>query len=245
MLRPDFTLSVIEHHLTSGAGEARYTYAGKVFRQQPDQTARPSEYLQVGYEVVGTPEPALADAEVFQTFHALLTPHGLSPVTGDIGLLIGAVKGLQTTEVRKAALLRHLWRPRRFRALLERFRGRAQAPEPAGLDAAPEIGLRTRAEVTAQMAVLTEDASAPPLSDTEAELLDALLLLKGRAGGILPQLNDIAVDLSGMAPAITNMAARLEALDKAGIDAGGLLFEASYGRTSLEYYDGFLSLIHI
>jgi len=36
------------------------------------------------------------------------------------------------------------------------------------------------------------------------------------------------------------MAARLDALDARGIDVAALDFEASYGRTSMEYYDGFV-----
>ena len=52
-----------------------------------------------------------------------------APATGDIGILMAAVRGLDTTPRRKAALLRHIWRPRRFRALLDRFAGRAPMPQ--------------------------------------------------------------------------------------------------------------------
>ena len=38
------------------------------------------------------------------------------------------MRGLETTERRRAALLRHIWRPKRFRALLDRFAGRAAVP---------------------------------------------------------------------------------------------------------------------
>jgi len=34
MLRPDFTVPLVLHHMANGEGEARYTYAGEVFRQQ-------------------------------------------------------------------------------------------------------------------------------------------------------------------------------------------------------------------
>ena len=51
MLRPDFTVPVVQMHMESGAEPARYTYAGEVFRRQEDHPERPSEYLQVGYEV--------------------------------------------------------------------------------------------------------------------------------------------------------------------------------------------------
>jgi ATP phosphoribosyltransferase regulatory subunit len=41
-----------------------------------------------------------------------------------MGILLAAIESLSTTEPRKAALRRHVWRPRRFRALLDRYTGR-------------------------------------------------------------------------------------------------------------------------
>ena len=51
MLRPDFTVPVVQMHMADGAEPARYTYAGEVFRRQDDDLDRASEFLQVGYEV--------------------------------------------------------------------------------------------------------------------------------------------------------------------------------------------------
>lgn len=240
MLRPDFTVPVVQMHLARGSGAARYTYAGEVFRKQEEETGRPSEYVQVGYEHFGAADEAAADAEVFAAFHGILAPLGLKPATGDIGLLTAAVRGLSTTEARKGALLRHLWRPRRFRALVDRFRAWRPATALNGAPDAPEIGLRSRAEVEARLAALAADAREPPLSDMEAEVLDALLRLKDRAPAVLSQVRDIAVDFPAVLPAAEAFGARLGALAAAGIDVDALPFEASYGRTTLEYYDGFV-----
>ena len=65
MLRPDFTVPVVQMHMAHGAEPARYTYAGEVFRRQEEDPDRASEYLQVGYEVFDRTNPAAADAEVF------------------------------------------------------------------------------------------------------------------------------------------------------------------------------------
>jgi len=124
MLRPDFTVPVVQMHMDSGADPARYTYAGEVFRRQEVNETRPNEFLQVGFEVFDGRAPALADAEVYATIAAALDGLGLRAATGDIGILLAAVGGLRTTEARRAALVRHLWRPRRFRALLDRFAAR-------------------------------------------------------------------------------------------------------------------------
>jgi ATP phosphoribosyltransferase regulatory subunit len=43
---------------------------------------------------------------------------------------------------------------------------------------------------------------------------------------------------------VDRFAARLEALQAKGVEIGSLAFEASHGRTSLEYYDGFVFSFH-
>lgn len=249
MLRPDFTVPVVQMHMENGADPARYTYAGEVFRKQEAGSPRASEYLQVGYELFDGTDPARADAEVFALFVGILAPLGLRAATGDIGLLRAAVLGLSTTDTRKAALLRHLWRPRRFKSLLDRFCGRR--PAPAGraavlaaadplAEAGPEIGLRTMDEVRDRIARLKADAAEPPIGAGEAALLEDLMGLRETAPNVLSHLRDLAVDLPAISGAIDRFEARLGALDARGIDVGALAFEASFGRTTMEYYDGFV-----
>ncbi|MEM9708258.1 MAG: ATP phosphoribosyltransferase regulatory subunit [Pseudomonadota bacterium] len=243
MLRPDFTLPVAEAHLAAGAGAARYAYAGKVFRQQESGSRRPAEFLQVGYEVFGRDGPR-ADAELFAFFYEMLKGYPLRPVTGDIGLLFAAVSGLATTEVRKAALRRHFWRPRRFRALLDRFSQASTRhlpdPDVAFDGVGPEIGLRSKDDVRARLAALADDAGAPPIGRSEIEVIDALLAVRGTAPDALSELRNIAVDLPAIEPGIGALDARLSASSDAGIAVEALAFEVSYGRTTLEYYDGFV-----
>ncbi len=249
MLRPDFTVPVVQMHMASGADPARYTYAGEVFRKQEPGSRRASEYIQVGYELFDGSDPARADAEVFALFSGILAPLGLRAATGDIGLLRAAVLGLSTTETRKAALLRHLWRPRRFRSLLDRFCGKR--PAPAGraavlsaadpmADAGPEIGLRTRDEVLDRIERLRADAAEPPIGAQEAELLEELMALRETAPNVLSHLRSLAVDMPAISDAIDRFEARLAALADRGIDTDALEFEASFGRTTMEYYDGFV-----
>ena len=127
MLRPDYTVPVVQMHMAHGADPARYTYAGEVFRRQEvAEPGRSNEYFQVGMEMLGDKDAAEAEAEIFARFSAALAPLGLRAAMGDIGLLIAVVQGLQTSEARRAALMRHLWRPRRFRAMLDRFAGRSK-----------------------------------------------------------------------------------------------------------------------
>jgi len=255
MLRPDFTVPVVRMHMADGAEPARYGYAGPVFRKQEAGAGRPSEYLQVGYEIFDRTDPAAADAEVFAQVAAALDGLPVRPATGDIGLLRGAVAGLSTTERRRAALVRHLWRPARFRALLERFAGRTPpAPSRTALieavraqgaavlvaGAGPEIGLRGADEVVARIEALLEDDAAPDIPAEECDAIEALLALSDTAPRALERLAPLARVLPALLPAVARMGTRLEALAARRVDVDALPFEGSFGRTTLEYYDGFV-----
>lgn len=258
MLRPDFTVPVVQAHMSGGAEPARYAYMGEVFRRQEHLDGRAREYMQVGYEVFDRNAPQ-ADAEVFALFAGLLEGLGLRAATGDIGILMAAVRGLSTTDQRKAALLRHVWRPQRFRALLDRFAGRApMPPERAALlqrlagdsaealiaAAGPLVGLRTAEDIAARSQALLEDAKTPPIAAPEAALLYDLLTLEAPARAALAHLRGIAPMLGAITPAVDAFEARLDALSARGVDVAALPFEASHGRTTLEYYDGFVFSFH-
>lgn len=248
MLRPDFTVPVVEWHMKDGAEPARYTYAGPVFRRQEIDESRPNEYLQVGFELFGE-DAATADAAVFGEFAAALVDVNVRPVTGDMGILAAAVAGLDTTQRRKAALMRHIWRPRRFRQLLDRFGARTPVPaartrllaqsQPMA-DAQPLIGLRGASEIAERIDALHADAAAAPLSAREMDLLDDLLDIREKSPAAFSRLSDLAVDMPAIQPALDRLAARLEALSAIGVNVDDLDFEAAYGRSSMEYYDGFV-----
>lgn len=249
MLRPDFTVPVVQGHMAHGAEPARYTYMGKVFRKQEEGGDRPTEFVQVGYEVFDGTDRAAADAEVFATFAGLLSDVPVTPATGDIGLLRAAVQGLSTTQARRVALMRHLWRPQRFRDLLDRFGGLRAVPDARATllaktdpmaEMPPLLGLRRSDAIARRIAALRDDADAAPLSSEERALLDAVLDVRDVAPAALSRLRDIAVDLPSIGAAVEGLSARLDAVSARGINVDALLFEANYGRTSMEYYDGFV-----
>ncbi len=249
MLRPDFTVPVVQMHMAHGAEPARYTYAGEVFRRQEEDQTRANEYMQVGYEVFDRENPAGSDAEVFAVMQEALQGVELRAATGDIGILAAAVAGLETTERRKRALARHIWRPRKFKALLDRYSGKAEMPASrAALLAAydpmaheyPDIGLRSQAEVAERIEGLRADAAADPISPLQVELIEALLNVRETLPNALEQIRDLAVDMPAITEAAFRLRDRMHALEARGVDVETLEFEASYGRTSMEYYDGFV-----
>ncbi|WGH77561.1 ATP phosphoribosyltransferase regulatory subunit [Jannaschia ovalis] len=253
MLRPDFTVPVAQAHMSGGAAPARYAYAGEVFRRQEDDDGRPREYLQVGFEIFDGADAAAADAEVFALFAEVLAPWAPIAATGDLGLLTAAVDGLTTSERRRAALRRHIWRPARFRRLMERFGGAVPAPERAALlarleratpealiaEAGTAVGKRGPDEIAARLVALQEDAGLPPVSAIEAQAIDALLDLDAPMAAAVERVRDLAVDLPALGPACDRLAARAEALAARGVDVDALPFAPARGRTAMEYYDGF------
>lgn len=255
VLRPDFTVPVVQAHMAHGADPARYTYMGEVFRKQDTLAPRAAEYLQVGFEIFDRTAPEQADAEVFALFADLLSPLPLMPQTSDMGILMAAIRGLETTETRRAALLRHVWRPKRFRHLLDRYAGRV-APHPARIrllkaleagklpKAGAHIGLRSTQEIAARIHALAGDADTPAIPSKQVTLLDDLMALSGPAPEVLERLRDLAVDMPHISDAVERLAARLSALKARGIAVDDLPFATTHGRTTLEYYDGFVFSFH-
>jgi len=247
MLRPDFTVPVVQAHMADGADPARYCYFGEVFRAQDHRGARAREYFQAGYEVFDRADPEAADAEVFALFSRLLARLGLNAAMGDIGLLMDAVRGLDTLPARRAALLRAIWRPARFATLLARYAA-PPAPSPARAallagQAPPRahwVGLRSAADMAARLATLRQDAGAPPIAATDVAALARLFAVSAPAPQALAELRAIARDMPAIGPAVARLERRMAALAAHGVDLARVTYQASHGLGTMEYYDGFV-----
>jgi len=250
-LRPDFTVPVARLHMEKGLSPARYHYDGLVWRRQDPTADRPTEYLQSGIELIGGLDPAAEEAEVFTLIQSALGDCVDSVVTGDLGVILAAIDVIQISDARRAALRRHVWRPQRFQALIERF---ATTPQPdsardallagdtavrrrAIAEAGKFVGLRGEDEILARLDVLEAEAAEAPLPTDDREMIEAVLKVAAPADQALAQLR--AICPRAMAPALGRFERRLEALAARGVDTGTLPFQATFGR-NLEYYDGFV-----
>jgi len=92
--------------------------------------------------------------------------------------------------------------------------------------------------VAARLQRLAEDAAAPPLPAAQCDIVEALLAIAAPAPEAAARIEALARDWPALAPAAGRFAHRLDALSAAGLDPGDLTFEASFGRTTMEYYDG-------
>lgn len=246
MLRPDFTVPVTQMHMHARATPAEYTYMGEVFRRQEDHPERRNAYFQVGYEIFDLDDPAGADASVFCAMLGALEGVPLAVATSDINVIVAAVHALQTTPERTSALLRHLWRPHRFRALLHRYaQPQNIAPERVALldqtvQEADVVGMRGADEINQRLASLRADYHATALAPEQIALMDHLLDIKTTAPKALDEIRALAVDMPQLTAAANGLEARLEAIEKRRQDVAHLPYEQSYGRTTMEYYDGFV-----
>lgn len=240
MLRPDFTVPVVQMHMRNGAEPARYCYLGEVFRKQDHGDTRPehprdNEYLQAGFELFARDPDA--DAEVFALFHSILKPLDLQATMGDMDLLMDAVRALPLSGARRAALLHHIWRPKRFAKALARFAA-PSAPRRFEASAAPWNGLRSREEMQARIYRLQADAAETPLPAIWAERLQRLFTVDAPAPQALADLRALATEIPDIAEAVDRLARNLALLSARGIDVGAIRFDASHGRHTMEYYDG-------
>ena len=102
------------------------------------------------------------------------------------------------------------------------------------------VGLRMQDEIAARIALLAEEAETPPLAADEVARLRALLSVSDPAPQAVERMKRIAGDVALIALAVERVEALLGAIAARGTDLGELMFEASFGLTSLEYYSGFV-----
>ena len=263
-LRPDFTVPVVLAHGADGwVRSARYAYQGPVFRRQASGSRRPVEYLQAGVENLGAPDPARAEADVLALTLEGVTALGVEGArltTGDLGIVFALLDALDMPSGRRARLRRHIWRPARFHELVAEAVSGPSAPsarraaliaavaepdafariERMAAEAGEILGLREIEDIAERAAALADAASQPPMPTEQAELIEAVLAVSAPAGDALAHLRELTaaagVDLS---PALDAMERRLDRINRLGLDAEEMAFEAAFGRT-LEYYDGFV-----
>lgn len=155
-----------------------------------------------------------------------------------MSLLMDAVRGMPLPQARRDALLHHIWRPHRFQRLLDRF-SRPARPLVLAEDDVVWSGLRGADEMAARIARLQADRDEPPLPAAWSARLQKLFMLRGSAPEAMQQLRDLSADFPAIAPAVARIEARFATIARMGIDPATIIFDASHGRATMEYYDGF------
>ncbi len=264
-LRPDLTIPACLAHLASRAAyPARLCYNGLVFRHQPAEPERPTQFFQAGVELLGLEDRASAETEILTLTIEALRATGLSEFevkVGDLGLFNAFVDALDIPAQWRGRLKRHFWRSGYFEALLDRLsRGAASDAQrllahlgtlsesearPAFeglmdlLSASPQ-GARTREEIVDRLIEQAADASALRLDPGIAALVSRLLAIKGEARAAIAEIQKLAKSAGvSLAAPLGAMTKRLETLKGLGVEDKRVSFAARFGR-NMEYYTGFV-----
>ena len=264
-LRPDLTIPICHHAVKAKTKlPARICYNGLVFRHQPSEPHRPTQFFQAGVELLGLDDRAAGETEIMTLAVEALRAAGLKHFTvkiGDLALFGALVDALDVPSQWGARLKRHFWRAGYFEALLARMTqgaasdaqrllgslgGLSQGESRAAIEGLMDLvadapqGARTREEIVERLLEQAADAAALRLDPKIADVITRLLSVSGPASQALKDIRALTKD-AGIAldAPLAAMEARLGALQALGIDAGHVSFAARFGR-NMEYYTGFV-----
>jgi ATP phosphoribosyltransferase regulatory subunit len=252
-LRPDLTIPICQHAVASGMKlPARICYNGLVFRHQPGEPDRPTQFFQAGIELLGQEDRAAAEKEILSLAIGALKAAGLTDFSlriGDLSLFGALVDALALPKQWRWRLKRHFWRPGYVETLLywlghgDGARLPSSREEVAALiDAEGDSPLagRTLEEIITRALERAKEAAALKLDAKVADAIARLLDISGPAPDALARIRAL-LKTAGITldDQLAAMDARLAALAELGVDPGKVQFTAHFGR-NMEYYTGFV-----
>ncbi len=269
-LRPEFTIPVCMHHLSTGDAHrmADYAYIGPVFRHRPGQIG---EFLQAGVESLGRTDRITADADVLALALDSAALYGLSEPdvrVGDSLLFSAVIDALGIAAPWKRRLARAFGDGARLDATLARLSAdrASDAPAHAGFLAALDgadhdaahsvvedllsiagiksIGGRTPGEIADRFLEQSSLAAGGGLDARATSVIARFRAISGTPDSALAALKTLSTDEKlGIDAALEGFEKRAEGLARRGIDLSKLAFSADFGRR-LDYYSGFVFEIH-
>ncbi len=262
-LRPDYTIPVALHHLTSGdpRRQGAYAYCGPVFRQRPGETG---EFWQAGVESIGRADRADADSDTLALAIEATAALGVDRPRiriGDSALFAALLDALPLPDVWRRRLGRAFGDAERITAMLAELSGTERRKGARGLAAfetsdrgaarqavealmrsagLPETGGRTAGEIAERYLEQTALAVGSDDSREAADILGRFLAIAGPPDKAAIALGQLAAeDVPGLAPAIATFTERTHGLVRHNIDIDRMEFAADFGRR-LDYYTGFV-----
>ena len=253
-LRPDLTIPICHEAAKTGRSfPARISYNGLVFRHQPGEPNRPTQFFQAGVELLGQEDRAAGDAEVLSLTIEALRAAGLNDFSlriGDLSLFNALVDKLDLPRPWRWRLKRHFWRAGYVESLLYWLgHGDRTAKLPgtraeieALLDAKADApaGGRTREQIVTRALDRAAQAAALRLDPEVASALSRLLDISGPAETALAQVRSLLKTANiNLDAELAAMEARMAVLKSLGVDPTRVQFTAHFGR-NWEYYTGFV-----
>jgi ATP phosphoribosyltransferase regulatory subunit len=251
-LRPDLTIPICrEAVLSKRSFPARISYNGLVFRHQPGEPNRPTQFFQAGVELLGLEDRAAGESEILSLTIEALRVAGLKDFSlriGDIALFGALVDALSLPRQWRWRLKRHFWRPGYVESLLHWLgHGDATSKLPgtraaraAVLDReadAPRAG-RSREQIIARALDRAAEAASLKLEPNMADAIAKLLDISGPADQALAEIRALLKTAGIKLDAqLAAMDARMATLKSLGVEPGQVQFAAHFGR-NMEYYTG-------
>jgi ATP phosphoribosyltransferase regulatory subunit len=260
-LRPDYTIPVCLHHLSTGAAKrkAGYAYLGRVFRHRRDE---PGEFLQAGIESLGRMDRAAADADALKLALDALALLGVDKIAvriGDSGVFGAVLDALDLSPPWKRRLARHFGNRERVAGLIARANGGAKTAVAATGPGQRTAARRRAAEALEATGLATIDGRtadeiadrfvdkaviAAGIGDRPAKVLSRYLAIAGTPARALGAMRALArSEKLAIDKALDRFEARTQALGRRGVDLPRLTFAADFGRR-LDYYTGFVFEVH-
>ncbi len=180
-LRPDFTLPIAKAYMSGNeSGPASYTYLGPVFRQR---NIGPTEFEQVGLELLAQPNPETAIHTVFDFTQNALNIFDQTPATirlGSVALFEALLVALDMPDVWRPRLRRRFGNQNAMQAVLARL----ATPTSEQAEAKPKSREQLIKQITQQMQV---DGLSVVEGRTPADIADRYLEKQALAAAKVPQ----------------------------------------------------------
>jgi ATP phosphoribosyltransferase regulatory subunit len=266
-LRPDLTIPTCRTYLDRRASSSdaigRLYYAGPAFRCQKPGSNRPTEFPQTGLELIGSPNSAEDDAEVFNLTLKACQQAGLEGgeiKMGDLGLFAALINALDIPEQWRTRIKQSFWRPRDFSKLLVHLS--SETHEASGLlkilwqlgegeaesaiadllhlSGAEPIGGRTVQDITDRLLSKAFDAQADALPDDIVALINDYLAIAGSPKAALQRISALVSNHQlNLTAGLSDLEKRFDLIEQQGSETDTLVFATEFGR-NLEYYTGFV-----
>ncbi len=251
-LRPDLTIPICREAVQSKRSfPARIAYNGPVFRHQPGEPHRPTQFFQAGVELLGLEDRAAGETEILSLAVDALKVCGVSDFSirmGDLALFNALVDALALPVGWRSRLKRHFWRAGYVESLLYWLGhgdGKAKLPGTREeieilLDARADAPLagRTREEIIARALERAAEAENLRLDAKQADAIAQLLDISGPAEEALAKVRALLATAGiNLDAQLAAMDARLATLKSLNIDPARVQFTAHFGR-NMEYYTG-------
>ena len=255
VLRPEFTVPIVMMHIKNKKNYGIYSYSGPVWRKKTYSESEINEFTQVGIEVFHKNDSLKYDAELFKLFSDIIGFKGVEIEIGDLGVLRSLLDLIDISDYKKNMLLKHLWRPKRFRSLLNKFSDLSLKSksknylndlavlEGLGKKAGSEstiFGIRTVEDIKERIFLLNEESNSLPIKDKDVKLILEVQSLFCNLVDAPSRLLNLFGKEDKFIKTVEKLKKRTDEIARLNINVKNLPFAVSHLRSGAEFYDGFI-----